>query len=226
MKNLFSLLFVALAAPMFAQGIFSVAPLNPSAVYPLSADDPKAENRVTNNASTTKNIRWERTIIDLCSDGCDTYVCDPVYCYGPNASAKTFPLESGAQGLVSVHLLRNDPALNGWAVVRLKFFDVDNPADSLLSVYTVNAQTVSTAEQTAAAQVKLYPNPTVDFFTLENAEVVAAIRVFSLDGRQTAYWTADTNQQYSLAGHNAGNYIVVLESKAGQALRAIEIVKQ
>lgn len=224
MKNLFTLLALFLCAQVFGQSAFSISPLNPTEVYGVDADDPKAENSIVNQTNVSKNITWERTIINLTQD-CFTYVCDPTYCYGPASSVKTFALAPNAVGNISVHLLLPD-FIPATTVVRLKFFDSQNPADSLITVYTVSTEVTSTEEEIAAADIKLFPNPTVESFTLENADMISAVRVFSLDGRQVSRFEAEPSQVYSLAGQPAGSYIVVLENAKGQVLRSMEVRKQ
>ena len=224
MKNLFTLIAFLCCAQLFGQAVFSIAPLNPQATYGSDADDPKAENTIYNLTTTAKNIRWERTILNLSAD-CETYVCDPLYCYGPSASAKTFPLDPSGTGNISVHLLLPD-VISATTVVRLKFFDESNPADSIVTVYTVSTEVVGTEEEAAAARIKLFPNPTVESFTLENADLVSAIRIFSLDGRQVSRMEAEPSLVYSLAGQPTGSYIIVMENQKGQVLRSMEVRKQ
>lgn len=223
MKNLFTLLALFCGATLFGQSAFSIEPLNPTAVYGVNADDPKAENIIQNLTGGNLHVSWERSIINITPE-CETYVCDPAYCYGPNAEAKTFTLTANDTGLVSVHLLLPD-FIPATTVVRLKFFHAQNPADSVITVYTVSTQVSSTEEQAAAAGIKLFPNPTVESFTLSNADMIAAVRVFSLDGRQVSRFDAEPSQVYSLAGLTAGSYIVVLENEKGKVLRSMEVRK-
>ena len=218
MKKLFTIIGFFCAAQLFAQATFSITPLNPQASYGPDADDPKAENTIVNLTSVAKNIRWERTIINLTAD-CETYVCDPLYCYGPGSSVKTFPLPANGSGNISVHLLIPD-AISATTVVRLKYYDELIPADSIIAIYTVSTVVSGTEEEAAAARIKLYPNPTVESFTLENADMVSAIRIFSLDGRQVSRMEAEPSQVYSLAGQPTGSYIIVMENQKGPATEA------
>ncbi len=224
MKKLFTIFAILYTAHLFGQAAFSVTPLNPQESYGPDADDPKAENTIVNHTSVAKNIRWERTIINLTAD-CETYVCDPQYCYGPASSEKTFPLPANGEGNISVHLLLPD-VISATTVVRLKYYDELNPADSIISVYTVSTVVTGAEEAAAAARIKLYPNPTVESFTLENADMVSAVRIFALDGRQVSRFEAEPSQVYSLANQPAGSYIVVMENKQGQVVKSTEVSKR
>ncbi|MCC6279634.1 MAG: T9SS type A sorting domain-containing protein [Saprospiraceae bacterium] len=224
MKNLFTLLAVLCCSTLFAQNTYSIAPLFPQETYGPDADDLKAENTIVNLSPDVKSIRWERTVITLTPD-CETQVCDLEYCYSPAVSTKTFELGPNEAGPLSVHLLLPD-VISATAVVRLKFYDINNPADSIISVYTISTLVTGTEEEAAAARINLFPNPTVESFTLENAEMISAIRIFSLDGRQVSRMEAEPSQAYSLANQPAGTYVVVMENKQGNYVKAIEVRKQ
>lgn len=224
MKNLFTLIAVLCCAHLFAQASFNLNPLNPTEAYGSGADDLKAENIISNSSGTNKTLRWERTIISLTAD-CEVQVCDLNLCYSASVSTKTFALNAGVSGPISVHLRPLDD-FSASTVVRLKFYDVDNPADSLISIYTISSEITGTAEEAAAAQIKLFPNPTVESFTLDHADMIAAVRIFTLDGRQVARLTATPGQVYSLANQPGGTYIVVMENKQGNYLKSVEVHKQ
>jgi hypothetical protein len=224
MKNLFTLITLFCGVQLFGQATFTISPLNPSEIYGPDADDLKAENHIVNQTNVAKHMRWERTELNLTPD-CYTQVCDLTLCYSPNVSTQTFDLAPNENGPLSVHLLLPD-VIEANAVVRIKYYDVDNPADSLISIYTISTLVTGTEEQAAAANIKLFPNPTVESFTLENADIVSAVRIFALDGRQVSRFNAEPSQVYSLAGQSAGSYIVVLENKQGRVLRAVEVRKQ
>ncbi len=224
MKNLFTLVALLGFTQLFGQATFNIAPLNPSEVYGPDSDDLKAENHITNLTDQVKTIRWERTEINLTPD-CLTQVCDLIYCYSPSVSTKTFELGPNENGPLSVHLLLPD-VIEANAVVRVKYYDVNNPADSIVSVYTISTLVTGTEEEAAAANIRLFPNPTVESFTLENADQVAAVRIFTLAGRQVTRMNTVPSQVYSLAGQPAGSYIVALENAKGRVVRAMEVVKR
>ena len=91
---------------------------------------------------------------------------------------------------------------------------------------TQKPATSSTSNPLPAADVKLFPNPVADQFTLSNDQDVAAVRVFSLDGRQVAAYNASADHQYNLAAQPAGTYIVSLIAADGRTFQAIQLNKQ
>jgi hypothetical protein len=143
-------------------------------------------------------------------------------------SSKTFQLNKDSIGQLTVHFYNaaSDPAPGqaGSGIVHLKLTNVNNAADTLTCVYTYS--TLTGTNELPVANVKLFPNPTTDFFTLSNGEEVASIRVFTIDGRVVARFEHAADNTYSIANLPVGNYVVSFEDKNGQLFQALEIHKQ
>lgn len=205
-----------------AQGTFIVTP-NPAAVTAEANQyDSPAHAEITNLTNFPKNIRWERIIIELPAT-MQTQVCDPNLCWLSTVSSKTFTLAGNQTGQLIVHFL-NPQQVTGSAIIHVKLTNIDDPTEVLTAVYNYNPP-ASGVNDLPAASVKMYPNPAVDQFTLENADAVASVRVFSLEGRQVAFFNATPNQQYSIANQPAGTYVLSLMDKNGRSFQAIEINK-
>ena len=131
-------------------------------------------------------------------------------------------------GQLTVHFYNHkaDPAPGqaGSGIVHLKLTNLGNLSDTLTAVYIYN--TLSGTQDFPAANVKLFPNPTTEFFTLANAEAVALMRLYTLDGREVARYIATANGTYSIANQPVGNYVLSFEDKNGQMFQALEIHKQ
>ncbi len=224
MKKLLLLCFSLFATAAFAQATFQ---MNPDTVYtPVELDntDIEAHNLMTNLTSTNRDIKWERTIISMDPDTLETQICDPVACFASWIDTHTFILTADTTIPMIVHLLKDlDQDASG--IVQLKFTDLADPNNPQYSYYVFNSAASGTHEQLPAANVKLYPNPVVESFSLENADEVSRVRVFSIDGRQVAIFTAAPGQTYSIADQPIGAYIVALESKTGKVFQAVEVRK-
>ena len=190
----------------------------------LDNTDIEVHNDMINLTSTDRSIKWERTIISMDPDTLETQICDPVACFAAWIDTHTFTLKADTTIQMIVHLLK-DLDQDASAIVQLKFTDLADPNNPQFSYYVFNSAASGTNDLLPAANVKLYPNPVVESFTLENADEVSRIRVVALDGRQLAVFTPVSGQNYSLGGQPAGTYIVALESKSGKVFQAIEIHK-
>lgn len=224
MKNLLLLAFSFFAASAFAQATFDLTPDTVSMVVILDETDNEIHNFMHNLTSTNRVIKWERTIFDPNPDTVDIRVCDPNTCYAPWVVTQTFTLTADTTVPMIVHLFKPEGE-DASAIVQLKYTDLADPGNPQFSYYIFYSAASGTHEQLPAANVKLYPNPVVESFSLDNADEVRRIRVFSSDGRQVAVFDAAAGQVYSITGQPAGAYVVALESKSGKVFQAIGIRK-
>ncbi len=207
-----------------AQATFDVFPDTVSVSAPINQLDVEADNQIQNLTNVNRNIKWERTVISINPDTLKTQVCDPNACYATWISTKAFTLTAGTTMPMIVHLLNNSGGPAN-AVVQLKFTDQGDQANPQYAYYIFDASLVGTHDL-PAANVRLFPNPVVESFSLENAEEVSRVHIFSLEGRRIAVFNASAAGNYSLANQPAGSYLVALESKEGKLFQAIQIKKQ
>jgi hypothetical protein len=224
MKNLhyIILLFVGLFTlhSVQAQSTFTLSPNPASATAGVDSIDVPADAHVTNITNGTIRLKWERNVISL-TPGCETAVCDPNTCWARFINTKNFDMDAGEEGEMIVHFYNNGAPCEG--IVHVKVSNRDNPNDTIVGIYLFNQ--TSAAKDLPAANVKLFPNPTTEYFSLENAENVAAIRIFTLDGREVARFEPAATNLYSIQNQPIGNYVIALEDKNGRAFQALELKK-
>ncbi|MCW5923252.1 MAG: T9SS type A sorting domain-containing protein [Saprospiraceae bacterium] len=225
MKNLlFTLVFSLFTASLVLAQSFTISPDTVTVFATPDIFDVEAHNEMTNMTNNTITIRWERTIL-VNPGNLDVQVCDPILCYAPFVDTRTFPLVGDTTITMIIHLLNPEELDPYNAVVQMVYTDVDNPSNTKTSIYVFNIETTSTNNPQPLANVKLYPNPVTEYFSLDNAEEVGRVLVFARDGRQVATFNAATNQTYSIATLPTGAYVVALESKKGRVFQAIEVKK-
>ncbi|MCC6411813.1 MAG: T9SS type A sorting domain-containing protein [Saprospiraceae bacterium] len=226
MKQVFTTLVLGflLCQVAMAQATFKIEP-NPSSINVApTVLDAAAKSKVINLTGGNKNMRWERTIIELPAN-ISSLVCDKNLCWASGVSTKDFLLTPGDSATMDAHFL-NPLELTASAIVHIKVSNLADPTNDFVNgVYLYN-QSTSTSNPLPAADVKLFPNPVVDQFTLSNDQDVAAVRVYSLDGRQVAAYNASADHQYNLATQAAGTYIVSLLAADGRTFQAIQVNKQ
>jgi len=229
MKNLLFTLLFALGLFQFASAQ-SAYELHPSPVDTITSSntyDSPAHAEIKNVSNATISIKWERNVIST-TPNVETAVCDPVTCWSTVVNTKTFQLEPDSMGQMTVHFYNYafDPAPGeaGSGIVHIKLTNLGNPADTLTAVYSYS--TLSGTNDLPASNVKLFPNPTTDFFTLEKAEEVASMRVFALDGRIMARFDVSPDNSYSIGHLPVGNYVLSFEDKNGNLFQAVEIFKR
>ncbi len=207
-----------------AQATFAVEPNPASITAPPTLFDAAVKSLVINQTQSIKNMRWERTIIELPAE-ISSMVCDKNLCWASHVSTKDFVLTTGDSATMDAHFL-NPLEITASAIVHIKVSNLGNPTvDFVTGVYLYN-QSSSTSSPLPAADVKLFPNPVVDQFTLSNDQDVAAVGVYSLEGRQVAFFNASADHNYNIAAQPAGLYIVSLVDASGRIFQAVQVNKQ
>ena len=222
---LLALLLAASAA--IAQVNFTITP-NPKVVTvpnPPTVTDVVAHAKIKNLTNQQRTFQWTRTVLDITPD-CKTQICDRNNCYFAHVSTKQFTMLAQEDSTLDVHLVSNDPAVPALccAVVHLKVEEVGNPDNTLTGIYIFEGCTSSTST-VGTAPLRLFPNPATDFFSLENAENVAFIRIFSMEGRVARAFEAVPGGQYPIADLPAGSYILSLQNQQAEVIGALELRK-
>jgi hypothetical protein len=226
MKNLLFTLFFGIVVLHVAlaqnQSAYFVHPNPSDTITTMDNYDSPAHGVIENISNAPVTVNWVRNIIFL-TPGIETAVCDPVTCWFPHVDSKTFTLDVDSSGQLTVHFY-NEQEIGASGIVHLKLTNVNNAADTLTAVYTWS--TLTGTGELPIANVKLFPHPTTDFFRLANAEDVASMRLFTLDGREVQRFTASLDNTYSIGSQPVGNYVLSFEDKNGQLFQAIEIHKR
>jgi len=229
MKNFSAAWFFLLAFCSFAtaQSSFLISEDSISGSVSLPETTAPATIKVTNLTNETISINWRRYYIVAPTAPAVTQVCDPNQCYEPQVTGKTFLLEGDSTANMIVYLVTEE-GMPANTIVRLKFTNTAQPADTASTYYFLSIGTSSTKDQASSLRVKLYPNPVTEAFSLDMDQAVAVetVRMYSATGQQVAEFAATPNQRYSLAGHPAGTYFVALADKTGKVLRALQVVKE
>ena len=222
MKNLlFTFLFLFGAANFItAQSVISLNPQPASIMGTVDEPDVAADAVITNETPNTIHMKWDRQIINLTS-GCETAVCDPNTCWARFIDTRTFDMDPYEEGDMLVHFYNNGAPCEG--IVHVVITNLDDTTDVTTGVYLLNQ--LSGTIDLPAANVVLFPNPSTGYFSLENAENVATIRIFSLDSREVATFMPSQNNVYAIQHLAAGNYVIALGDKNGRTFQVLELSK-
>lgn len=226
MKQITPLFFAVFFLPCFSMGqtTFSITP-NPSMVIATpDVFDATAYATIKNISNVRDSIQWIRTEVYL-PKGFTTAVCDCEQCYKEEISTMSFGIAPNESCEFDVHFYNHLESCES-GLVHLKVRNMNVPNDTVTAVYVYNCSTSKTHNPLPAPDVRLFPNPTAEGFVLENANDVAGIHIFSLSGRQVAYFEPTSNHLYSLANQPSGTYIVAMRATNGQVFQAVELRKQ
>ncbi len=190
--------------------------------YGFASDDEVAIYiSMTNNTAQTLDLRWERSLEDT-PEPWDSWVCTvPGACGLPDTETLDFSMGPGEIGEFQYHFAPYN--ITGTGAVRIDI--IENGSNELLQtlVITTDLTTVSTNEITAK-NIKIFPNPSSDYFQLTDETVVDEIIIYNILGRQVKYFNEEKSQ-YFVGDLPKGIYLVELFDIDSDSSKTIKLKK-
>ncbi len=171
---------------------------------------------VANLGKTSINAIWTRTIVSIPKTW-DNYICSGANCYPPETSTGPFTIGAGKTSPLYVHFSPNK--LNGSAIVTITVTDSADPLNTVSTTYTINTSgAVATNNVIATNSISLYPNPTVNYFMIQNKANVSKVLMTNLVGKQVKSFS--TNQdRFEVGDLVGGMYIVQLIDSKNKVIK-------
>ncbi len=246
-KTLLPLVTLSLLALSIQAQVLSFSPSNVldapfSGVNLTVSNDLEVYLAVTNITNEVLDLKWIREVPSSCSSIWESQVCDNNYCYLEHISTNYDP----ANGYLDIFTLKANETFDefvfhvkpgdqpGCCPYMIHFFDINNWDDTLATLHiNVSVNTpdctfiVSDAkEQQEAANIKVFPNPTANAFSLTENEVIKQVSIFNILGRQVKTFQSNSNQQYDIADLANGLYLVGMMNQNGEVLKTVRLFKQ
>ncbi len=184
-----------------------------------------AHSWVTNTSDTVKTFRWTRSIESM-TEGWANAICDRNACYSTDTDstpdAFLLELAAGDSSMIDVHIRPN--GIEGQAVVKVTVFEVDDPDNRVEGTYRFN-QTTPTSDVNLDV-IKLFPNPTTEYFELSEAYDVARVIVYNLGGRQMKSFISYPGAKFMVAELPRGMYLVRLIDRQRGVLKTLRLTKR
>ena len=221
MKFFIILAFISLTYTLTAQDI----EVTPNPVHDWETIDEAeilGDAVIKNNSAEVKTYTWERTVISNVNN-IDTWFCDPNVCYTPATNSASFTLNPGEEGPFQLHanFTSEERALK----VQIKVYENGNETNFVDAIYELELEVVGT-ETVAINEIKLFPNPTTDHFTLTNIGNVKTLVIHNIIGAPLKQYLAEENASYSISDLPEGVYMVQLIDTDGNNVGNKRIFKQ
>lgn len=195
-----------------------------SSVHPDSFEI-RGKATLKNTSSQTKRVVWQRNIISL-TNGWQSLVCDINQCWtsGVNASPDTIVLAANGTSNLDAYIRPNQ--ISGSATIELKATEVGNAANTVTGRYLFTTTTSSREVSKNNSTLKIYPNPTTDYFMLtDDADIIERVVIYNIIGRQVRNYTVGNNVKYWVNDLPEGYYIVRLLNSSGSTVKTIRLNK-
>jgi len=189
---------------------------------------------VTNTSSETKTFKWNLIFGDH-PESWEAAVCDVNTCYNVGTVTAQFDLAAGQTGTMDVHVYPSgnsgdlNGALPGMGFFSVKVSEIGNDDNNLTGDYEFNitGNPVTSLNQLEIAQLRLFPNPTSNFFQLEGPEGVSKIGLYNLLGREVGrFEVIGKSQSYDISHLARGMYLVSLLDEEDQLLKTVRLQKR
>jgi len=230
----FSIMFLGLSA----QVTVTLQPIPSEGWANLDDDDTNPKNvnahaTITNTSDASKTFRWILTV-DSQEEPWGFAVCDINTCYNAGVTTETFTLLAGQSSIMDVHVYPSgdqttlEGAVPGTGSASLKITEMQDPDNTVTGTYNFNieGEAVPTSlTELELSQLKLFPNPTADYFEVQGPEGVATVSIYNLFGTAIENFAFQSGEKYNVSNYAKGLYLVALEDEDGQLLKTMRLQK-
>lgn len=208
------LLFLLIFAGTYVFGQINISPSNIDTTVDVSIFDLDLHSDVNLIAGGSMDVEWSRTIVEL-PKGWTTYVCTGVNCYPPTEENGSFNLSGSKASPLEVHFNMNN--IPGYAIVEIKISEKANPSNSFTATYKVNSKPVAT-NSVNAELIRIYPNPTTEYFKIQNNYGISKVILNNLLGRAVKVYNGSSDI-YDVTDLPTGMYIIQLQDNKGRNIK-------
>jgi hypothetical protein len=81
-------------------------------------------------------------------------------------------------------------------------------------------------KESNSSDIKLYPNPTSEYFQISNDESIKVISINNIIGKEVLRLESQSNAMHDISSLQKGMYIVRLLNKEGKAIKVVRLSKR
>jgi hypothetical protein len=204
---------------------FTVKP-NPNSVsFVPDLTDHIAHGSIKNLTNSSLNMLWTREILQL-PQGWSTYVCDANYCYGDQVGKcpEQYPnkIKANDSTTLDVHVV--DDGNDGEAHIVMWVYEKEDTSKKVKVDYLFNK--VISNNDVKNIEIKVYPNPAYNSFSVDYNQGLNRIDLFTILGRKVISYKALPKSSYDISHLEDGLYFVTLLGPNEQMLRTIRLQKR
>lgn len=231
--------FILLSISVTAQSPIQIEPTEYKASFSVDLkqiallQEPSIE--VTNISDSTIELRWELFNLNK-PMAWESQVCDPNECYVPIVRSNIdtalginapIVLAPDSTAKISIYISPNETI--GTGMFAIDFFLASDPYNSIdMATFEVeiNSITVNTIQELKNKDLRLYPNPTTDYFQITNSEYIDRIVLTNLVGKQVGTFRAYPGKSYDIGHLPNGLYAVSLINDDFGVIKTLRLSKR
>ncbi len=235
---LLSLYMLVLIKPLAAQNLISVSSTSIEKKFIADLRDGSVSMelraKITNISNQNLSLKWSRMVINQPFEW-ETQVCDKNSCYLPafntnydKAAGLLLPvnLAPGTSFDLILHIFPN--RVPGTGVFDFDISQTGKPETilSTISFSTVVESMAATSQVSNKNDLKLFPNPAIDYFELVNNNLVSKVVIYNLIGRKIRTYDASNSRRYNISDLPSGIYLVGLMDESNNILKTLRLSKK
>ena len=192
-----------------------------------------AHGELTNTSANELSVRWELNVVSAPEEW-QFLVCDKNNCYGVGTLTNWDPsnnieepviLPAGESGLLDLHIRPKQVA--GTCEVQIKLSLTSDPTNVITTaVYNVTVSGTSSTDEVTIQDLRIFPNPSSDYFALTSAKGVHKIMLYNVVGRVVRTFEVVEGKKYYIADLPDGMYLAGMIGNEGNVLRTMRISKR
>ncbi|MEO6190661.1 MAG: T9SS type A sorting domain-containing protein [Saprospiraceae bacterium] len=180
-------------------------------------------NIVTNTSGKILKLLWKREDV-MVTLGWEPSVCDSVQCYATfiKESPTVNKIAVGGFMPADVHVYYDN--IPGSAYIKLRVFEQDDTTSFIVIDYLFNKESVGTSN-VKNIQLRMYPNPTTNSFSVEYNNGISRIELYSILGTKVLSFITEPSKSYDIGSLEDGLYMVKFITTDGRPLRTLRLQK-
>lgn len=225
MKKTLQLIFILLIFQIgYTQKAFQINPPDLVAVIDdFNEYEVVAYAKVKNLSDEALNLKWIKKRKTI-PDDWGLAICDTVACHAPHIDSSSFSIGPNEVSRLDVHVYPNSTA--GAGDVDVIVYDVANPDDRYVLNATFNDATSNQSIALAPQNIRVYPNPTTDYFSVDGIEGLKQVVVLNLVGREVRRFSIAPKARYKVGDLETGLYLLRLVDHRDKIVKTIRLSKR
>lgn len=206
----------------YAQSTITITPQVQNVNVNVDSPEIRAKTIIRNTSNVTKKFTWTRSILSL-TTGWATNVCDNQGCWIASVSTAPEQIELAPNGTSNMDVYINPNKKMGAATIEIKVVEIGNEANTVTGRYLFSTTTRTREATAGVSNVRIYPNPTTEYFQISEDEGIDKVVIYNIIGRQMRTYKASENTKYYVNDLPEGLYIIRLLSSNGSTVKTIRL---
>jgi Secretion system C-terminal sorting domain len=182
----------------------------------------RAKATFKNTSTVTKKFTWTRNVMNI-STGWTTQVCDSKGCWIPSVGTAPEQIELAPNATSNLDVYIRPEKKQGAATIEVKVFEVGNETNTVTGRYLFSTTTRAKETNINNANIRIYPNPTIDYFQLTEDDGIDKVVIYNIIGRQMRTYKVTDNGKYNVNDLPEGLYIIRLLAANGATVKTIRL---